>query len=360
MSLFSDRLDGCGSFSEQTRGNDRRACPSARRRTTTALRVSVTLTALLLFAIASLRPLPGVARAPDQSPLSTALQSVVSILPEWPPDKKRNEEPEASGVVWQDGNHIVTAYHVVANARSIRVRTHDGYVLRATLAGSDPATDLAVLRIDESLPASKLATGTPGLGQRVCAIGNAFGLGLSVTCGVVSAVNRAGVGFNPIEDFIQTDAAVNPGASGGALVAEDGTVVGILSAIFTKKADANIGVNFAVSMPLAARIADQLIASGRVEHSKTGLRLAPSDALASRSARALLAPRVTRVFANSPAERAGIKIGDQIVEAAGRRIRTPAEFVSASASSVARVDVVVIRDGTRHKFTIDRAGKASE
>jgi len=98
----------------------------------------------------------------------------------------------------------------------------------------------------------------PELGDPVCAIGNAFGLGLTVTCGVVSGLHKAGVGFNAIEDFVQTDAAVNPGASGGALVNRSGKLVGVLSAIFTKKSDANIGVNFAVSSSLALKAAKLL------------------------------------------------------------------------------------------------------
>ncbi len=255
------------------------------------------------------------------------LRSVVSVLPEWPPDETRNEEPEGSGVAVFDGLHIITALHIVDAARAIRVRTSDGRIVGAELIGRDQATDLALLRVVEPLPPLEFA-GDAELGGEVCAIGNAFGLGLSVACGVVSGVNRAGVGFNDIEDFVQTDAAVNPGASGGALVTRDGQLVGILSAIFTKQSDANIGVNFAVSAPLADRVARGLLDTGRVRWASSGLRLVQAlDA----GEIGMLGARVVRVRAGSPAAAAGIEIDDIIVVADGRRIRKPADFVSASA-----------------------------
>lgn len=285
--------------------------------------------------------------------LAEAVSSVVSVLPEWPPDKKRNEEPEASGVVWSDGRHIVTAYHVIANARSVRIKTSSGEIMNAAMAGHDPATDLAVLRIDTDLPPAKLSARKLHLGEPVCALGNAFGLGLSVTCGVVSAVNRAGVGFNPIEDFVQTDAAVNPGASGGALATADGTVVGLLSAIFTKQSDANIGVNFAVSIPLADRVAAELIDNGRIAHADTGLRLAPTQASMKSVGRQMLAPRVVGVTTGSSADRAGLLIGDEIIEAGGRRTIKPADFVSAVAIAGERLEVLIRRDGETQTRTLE-------
>ncbi|MGD9867715.1 MAG: S1C family serine protease, partial [Hyphomicrobiales bacterium] len=165
----------------------------------------------LLCAAAAAQP------AVASPPLETALRSVVSVLPDWPPDARRTEEPEASGVVLLDGTTVVTALHVVDRATSVRVRTADGDILKAEIAGRDKATDIAVLKLPSALAPMAVGETAPAIGDRVCAIGNAFGLGLSVTCGVVSAVNRAGTGFNGIEDFVQTDAAVNPGASGGAL-----------------------------------------------------------------------------------------------------------------------------------------------
>lgn len=260
--------------------------------------------------------------------LAKAMASVVAILPEWPKDAKRTEEPEASGVVWTTGRHIVTAYHVVAKARAIQIKTSDGRLLPAQMAGHDMATDLALLRINEDLTPSALATTSPTPGQQSCAIGNAFGLGVSLTCGVVSAINKAGVGFNPIEDFVQTDTAVNPGASGGALVNRDGEVIGVLSAIFTKKSDANIGVNFAVSTALTNRVIDDLLDDGRVQRRNPGVRLAGPSGRFRGIPGQRIAPRVVGVASGSPAEAAGLAIGDMIVVAGGRRTQSPADFNS--------------------------------
>jgi S1-C subfamily serine protease len=162
-------------------------------------------------------------------------------------------EPEGSGVVVGDGTRVVTADHVLGPGRRlvrVMVRDSDGVIHPARVLARNRLADIAVLALDTPLAAAAWRAGPVGPGLPVCAIGNAFGLGLSVTCGRVSATHRAGIGFNAVEDFIQTDAAVNPGMSGGALVDEDGALVGMLSAIFTKQSDANIGVNFAVHLGL--------------------------------------------------------------------------------------------------------------
>ncbi|MGI9407120.1 MAG: S1C family serine protease, partial [Hyphomicrobiaceae bacterium] len=265
-------------------------------------------------------------------PLATAMRSVVSVLPEWPQGQRNNDEPEGSGIVIADGSGafvVLTAWHVVSKARSIRVRTSDGDVVTAQIAGKDPATDLALLRLDGSasldLSPFKLDDESLALGTPVCTIGNAFGLGLSVTCGVVSGTQRTGVGFNPVEDFVQTDAAVNPGASGGALVTRNGRLAGMLSAIFTKQSDANIGVNFAVSVPLIKRVVEELLMNGRVTRVLSGLQLGRA---VGRLGTGRMAARVVRVRPGSPAALAGIKPGDAIFQAGGRRIRKPADFRS--------------------------------
>lgn len=290
---------------------------------------------------------PAVAR---DGALANAMQSVVSVLPEWPPNATRTEEPEGSGVVVLDGRHIITALHVVDIALSVNVRTLAGEVIAAEVVGRDQATDLALLRLAEPLPALEFA-GDPAIGDEVCAIGNAFGLGLSVSCGVVAAINKAGIGFNPIEDFIQTDAAVNPGASGGALVTRDGQLVGVLSAIFTKRSDANIGVNFAVSPRLAERVARGLQTDGRVRWIAAGMKLV--DALETGET-GTLGAEVERVRPGSPAETAGMEVGDIVIRAANRRIRKPADFVSAMArmSPPAELEIEFLRDGTSSITTL--------
>ena len=284
-------------------------------------------------------------------PLDAAMRSVVSVLPEWPPDLRRIEEPEGSGVVVLDGKTIVTALHVVDKARAIHVRTRDGRILKARLGGRDRATDIATLSIDTALPPIAMKPETPGLGDRVCAIGNAFGLGLSVTCGVVSGLNRAGIGFNRVEDFVQTDAAVNPGASGGALVTDKGEFVGLLSAIFTKKSDANIGVNFAVSAPLTQDVARQLRDRGRVKRPISGMRL---ERVPATGETGTLGARVVSMRPGSLAERAGLAEGDIIVRAGGRRVRKPADFVSAM-SLLLRADeleIEIVRGGAAQKLRL--------
>ena len=255
------------------------------------------------------------------------MDSVVSVLPDWLGRAPNSDEPEGSGVVIGDGRTVVTAAHVLGNAEKVLVRTRDGDIVNARIKAADKVTDLAVLELDAPLAALEFA-GDAKVGQRACAIGNAFGLGISMTCGTVSAVNRAGVGFNTIEDFVQTDAAVNPGASGGALVDAQGRLIGVLSAIFTKQSDANIGVNFAVSAPLAERVVAGLEKNGQIAWHFAGLslRIYPGKGNTGRQA-----ARVAQVRGGTAGELAGLKPGDRIVRAAGRRIRKPQELRGALA-----------------------------
>lgn len=306
---------------------------------------------VLVAVVASLAVLLADTRFATSEPLKSAFDSVVSVLPDWPPDVRRVEEPEGSGVVLVDGRTIVTTAHVINKAKRIRIRTRDGRIMNAKPVASDAATDIAVLAIAETLPVLKFQSGDPTLGQDACAIGNAFGLGLSLTCGVISGIHRAGVGFNRIEDFVQTDAAVNPGASGGALVTRDGQFIGLLSAIFTKKSDANIGVNFAVAGPLVERVARELKRSGKVAWVNIGLRLtqAPDKGKTGR-----LGARVRAVRPGLPAANAGVLTGDILLKAGARQIRKPADLMSALASVApsATIDIVVERDGSEKTLTL--------
>jgi len=288
--------------------------------------------------------------AADGERAASALASIVSVLPEWPPDASRVEEPEGSGVAVLDGRHVITALHVVDKALSVRVGTASGMIVRAEIVGRDRATDLALLRVPEPLPPLAFA-GEPRLGEQVCALGNAFGLGVSVSCGVVSALHRSGVGFNGIEDFVQTDAAVNPGASGGALVNGEGALVGILSAIFTKQSDANIGVNFAVSAELAGRVARELKAAGRVRWLAAGMHLvaAPEKGETGR-----VGARVAALSPGAPAAAAGLRVGDLVIGAGGRPVSAAAEFVAALAhvTALGALAVTVLRDGSETTLTL--------
>ena len=308
----------------------------------------------VLIAGACLYGFAGPSDSASANNFKEALQSVVSVLPSWPPQIRRLEEPEGSGVVIGDGRTIVTARHVIDKALQIRVRTRAGNILKADLIGDDQATDIAVLRIAETLEPLEVVREAPELGDRVCAVGNAFGLGLSLTCGSVSGINRTGVGFNPIEDFIQTDAAINPGASGGALVNNRGEFIGLISAIFTKKSDANIGVNFAVSGELLNRVLPGLVANGKVDWPKFGFR---ASNFPGKNNIGLMGAQIKLIARDSAAERAGLSVGDIILSAGKRRTRKASDLISAIAlkSRGAQLKLELIRNKqiSRLEYTIE-------
>lgn len=195
---------------------------------------------------------------------SAASPSVVSVLPTWPGHARpgfgapAGTAPEGTGVAILEPGLVITAAHVVARARLIEIRDHAGKRHKAEILAIDPDADLALLSTGAPVPPIEVSQHRPPTGTPVCLIANAFGLDLGITCGVVSAQARSGIGFNRVEDFIQTDAAANPGSSGGALVDLAGRLVGMASAIFTKESDANAGVNFAVSSELLMERVDRM------------------------------------------------------------------------------------------------------
>jgi S1-C subfamily serine protease len=287
---------------------------------------------------------------------SDAVQSVVSVLPVWPgrpqggQNARRGTAPEGSGVVLRPGI-IATAWHVVEPARRIDVRLSDGRILPARLMGQDAASDIALLQVEADLQPMVIADNTT-LAERACAIGNAFGLGLSITCGVVSAQNVSNAGFNRIEDFVQTDAAANPGVSGGALVNAEGQLIGMVSAIFASEGDTNTGINFAVSTELLLRVADALIETESVQYPSAGWRLQPGSR-AQLQERA--APVVAAVGADGPAARAGIASGDVIIEIGTRRITSPRDAIAALAilpQDISSVGIVYSRQGDERQATL--------
>ena len=191
-----------------------------------------------------------------------AHRSVVSVLPTWPGFQKpghgapRGTAPEGSGIAvnlssLEESPFILTAAHVVDRATRVQIRESEAApLLDAEVLWKDYDADIALLKTENARRVFHLTAQSPKPGEHVCAIGNPFGLGVSMSCGVVSGPNRLDLGFNPIEDFIQTDAAVNPGASGGALVNADGELLGMIAAIYTKEADIDAGVNFAITSGL--------------------------------------------------------------------------------------------------------------
>ncbi len=296
--------------------------------------------------------LAAAATAPGEAFEARVMDSVVSVLPLWPARPDDPEEPEGSGVAILPGGYVATNVHVLGSAREVEVRLADGRVLPAEIVGRDPPTDIALIRVAEPLPVLDPAP-EPALADPVCAVGNQFGLGLSVTCGVVSALHRTGTGFNPVEDFVQTDATVNPGGSGGALVDAEGRLVGLLSAIFTKRSDADIGINFAASTALVLRVVEDLRAYGRVRRGRTGLRVAPLEGTARRT---VVGARVVAV--RDAAADAGLAPGDIILRVGERAIRRPEDVTSAFALHRVgdRVPVVYRRDRASATTVLELGG----
>jgi serine protease Do len=186
------------------------------------------------------------------------------------------EQGTGSGFVYDDQGHILTNNHVVQGAGKILVTFHDGETAQATVVGTDPETDVAVIKVDRTdyRPVLRGRSKDLRVGEWVLAFGSPFGLKQTVTAGIVSATERNDVGINDYEAFIQTDAAINPGNSGGPLVNMDGRVVGINSAIATSTRS-NAGVGFTIPIDMAAQLADSLIKNGKVQRARLGIILQP-------------------------------------------------------------------------------------
>jgi S1-C subfamily serine protease len=304
--------------------------------------------AVILGTLSGLRPAKADTFSPD------ILNSVVSLLPQWPGAGRRPKEPEGTAVAVLPGGYLATNNHVIGRAKTVRIRLEDGRILPAEIIGRDAVTDLALVKAPVDLPVPTIGP-EPKLGKRVCAIGNQFGLGLSVTCGVVSAVRRTGTGFNSVEDFIQTDAVINPGGSGGALVDDEGRLVGVISAIFTKESDANIGVNFASFINLVMPVVRDLKDRGRVVHENPGLKVRD---LALDERRTGAGAFVLSVAPDGPAAKAGLKPGDIITNIGGRLIRKASDVATAVfyLGLGNGADVEYLREGApkRAKFSLSR------
>lgn len=269
--------------------------------------------------------------------------------PEQP--RERIAQSLGSGVVMDAAKgYVVTNHHVVNGADEIAVHLADGRTLQAELVGSDPETDVAVVKVPaEKLSALQLADSDKlRVGDFVVAIGNPFGLGQTVTSGIVSAVGRSGLGIEGYEDFIQTDASINPGNSGGALVNLRGELVGINTAILSQSGG-NVGIGFAIPINMAKEIMAQLIEHGEVRRGVLG---AQAQDLTPELAQAfdLSAQRgavVTQVSPGSPADKAGLKSGDIITHLNGRPVRDAADVrnVIGLLRIGQKVEMQVMRDG---------------
>ena len=270
-------------------------------------------------------------------------------LPSVPQERVR--QSLGSGVVVDAREGLVlTNNHVVAGADDISVTLADGRTLAGTLVGADPDTDVAVLRIPaEDLAAVPLAVAARlQVGDFVVAVGNPFGLGQTVTSGIVSALGRSGLQGLGYQNFIQTDASINPGNSGGALVNLRGELVGINTAIFSPSGG-NVGIGFAIPTDLAQTVMDQLLAHGEVRRGSLGVDTQEIDA---RLAEVLdLGTRrgavVTRVREGSPADKAGLAPGDVILSIDGKAVDGPARLHNLEGLlPVERaIALVLLRDG---------------
>lgn len=252
------------------------------------------------------------------------------------PDQQQPQEQETqslgSGVIVDaDKGYILTNNHVIKNAESIQVTLRDGRSYKAKLVGTDPETDIAVIKIK----ADKLTALSFGdsdklqVGDFVVAIGNPFGLGQTVTSGIVSALGRSGLGIEGYEDFIQTDASINPGNSGGALVNLHGHIIGINTAIFSQSGG-NIGIGFAIPINMARDVMKQLIKHGEVKRGMLGVQvqdltpeLAEAFDIDKHQGKGAV---VTSVTKDSAAEKAGIKVGDVIIAANDRPVNNSSDI----------------------------------
>ncbi len=271
------------------------------------------------------------------------------------PPPERQVLAAGSGVIIDAARGLVlTNNHVVKNAERIAVALSGGQRIEAKLVGTDPATDIALLSIAAPGLAALPLGNSDGLetGDYVVAVGNPFGLGQTVTFGIVSALGRAGLGIEGYEDFIQTDAAINPGNSGGALVDIDGRLVGINAAI-VGPSGGNVGIGFAIPINMARGIADQLARFGKVTRGQLGVATEDHPAAMPVALQAVTPPgaMVTDVVRGSAAEKAGIERGDVIVAVDSKPVVSAAQLRTRVGLMRAgeTIDVEYVRNGNRVK-----------
>ena len=282
------------------------------------------------------------------------------------PPRQRRAEGLGSGVIVSPEGYILTNNHVVDGATEVRVTLNDRREFKARVIGTDPKTDVAVLKIDAPNLQPVVIGDSDRLqvGDYVLAVGNPFGLGKTVTMGIVSAMGRGNLGIEDYENFIQTDASINPGNSGGALVNDRGELVGINTAILSHGSEGNQGIGFAVPVSVARNVMDQILKNGRVTRAYLGVmaqEVTPAIARAfhGQEVRGALIGDVTP---DSPAQKAGLQKGDIILEINGKPINDGAQLrmnVSLMEPG-ATVAVKVLREGTARDFSVRLAELPTE
>ena len=247
---------------------------------------------------------------------------------------REDEAPQqglGSGVIVSPEGYILTNNHVIEGAQEIEVTLSDSRHAIAQVIGTDPDTDLAILRINlERLPVIALGNSdTAQVGDRVLAIGNPFGVGQTVTSGIVSALGRNQLGINTFENFIQTDAAINPGNSGGALVDVNGNLIGINTAIYSRSGG-NMGIGFAIPVSTARQVLEGIVRDGQVTRGWVGIEpmeVTPelAETFGLKSTEGVV---VTGVLQNGPAANAGLRPGDLLQKVAGQPVRNVGELLT--------------------------------
>ncbi len=257
-----------------------------------------------------------------------------------------------SGVVVSPEGYILTNFHVIDGADEIEVAHNDGRKYKARVVGSDPESDLAVLRIpaDHKLPVITFGSSDSlRVGDVVLAIGNPFGVGQTVTSGIVSALGRSHLGINTFENFIQTDAAINPGNSGGALVDANGHLIGINTAIYSQSGG-SMGIGFAIPVSLAKSIMEQIVKTGGVTRGWVGIEvqeLTP-DLAESFKLSGTDGALIAGVMRGSPADKAGIKPGDVLIQVGGKKVKDAQTMLDL---------IAALQPGSAARFTVKREGR---
>src|SRR5437667_1377433 len=278
----------------------------------------------------------------------------------------RRAESLGSGVIISEDGYILTANHVIEGAEEIKVSFAEGSKeSTAKLIGSDPPTDVAVLKIEgKNLPAITITDSDKlEVGDVVLAIGNPFAVGQTVTSGIVSAKGRGGMGIVDYEDFIQTDASINPGNSGGALVDAEGRLIGINTAILSRSGG-NQGIGFAVPINLACYVMERIVAEGKITRGYLGVRIQPltPDLAKEFKLPADTGALVGEVTPKTPAAQAGRKEGDVIVEFNGKKVTDDRHLRLMAAQTLpgTRVTLKALRDGKEQTFTVKLGELPSE
>jgi len=273
------------------------------------------------------------------------------------PPAERQALAAGSGVIIDAGRGLIlTNNHVIQNAEQIAVALSDGRRIQGRLVGTDPPTDIALISVVvKGLVALPLGnSGALEIGDYVVAIGNPFGLGQTATAGIVSALGRSGLGIEGYEDFIQTDAAVNPGNSGGALVNIEGELVGINAAI-VGPAGGNVGIGFAIPTAIAREVADQLVRFGAVERGQLGVSVSdhPAEMPAGQQMEVTPGATIASIVRGSGAEKAGLRPGDLVVAVNGRPIVSGSQLraLVGLVRPGGNVTLDVIRNGERTQMT---------